>query len=71
MGLRRGLKENTAGALRARPGPWSREGGTAAGVWEEKEHLSSSPPSEPTRKVSGSQGARAREVMPTWLLPLA
>lgn len=64
----RGLNRKTAGALRVTLWP---SGGTAAGVWDEKEHLSSRPPSEPTRKVSGSQGDRAREVTPTVLLPRA
>ena len=45
--------------------------GVAAGVWAEKEHLRTKPPSEPTRKMSGSQGDRATEVTPTLLLPLA
>ena len=61
-----GRKEKTAGALGVTLCPSE---ATAAGVVEEKEHLSRRPPSEPTRKVSGSQGDRAREVMPTVLLP--
>lgn len=67
MGPPWGRKEKTAGALTVTL--WSSEG-TAAGVFEEKEHLSSRPPSEPTRKVSKSQGDRASEVTPTLLLPL-
>lgn len=63
-----GLNEKTAGALSATLCPSE---GAAAGVWEEKEHLSSRPPSEPTKKVSESQGDRAREVTPTVLLPRA
>lgn len=66
----RGLKEKTAGALSITLWP-SEDIAAAAGVWEEKEHRSSSPPSEPTRKVSESQGDRAREVTPTVLLPRA
>ncbi len=62
----RSLNEKTAGALSVTL--WPSEG-AAAGVWEEKEHLSSRPPSEPTKKVSESQGDTAREVMPTVLLP--
>lgn len=61
-----GLKENTAGAFRTTV---RSSGGTAAGVWEEKEQRSSRPPSDPTRKVSGSHGDRARAVTPTVLLP--
>lgn len=64
----RGLNTKTAGALSVTL--WPSEG-TAAGVWEEKEHRSSRPPSEPTKKVSGSQGDRASEVTPTVLLPRA
>lgn len=64
----RGLNEKTAGALGATL--WPSEG-AAAGVLEEKEHLSNRPPSEPTKKVSESQGDRAREVTPTVLLPRA
>lgn len=63
-----GLKEKTAGAIRVTPCPLV---GAAASVLEEKEHLSSRPPSEPTRKVSGSHGDRVREVTPTLLLPRA
>lgn len=61
----RGLKEKTAGALNITL--WLSKG-AAASVWEEKEHLSSRPPSDPTRKVSESHGDRAIEVMPTLLL---
>lgn len=68
MGPLRGLNEKTAGALSGTV--WPSEG-AAADVWEEKEHLSSRPPSEPTRKVSESQGDRAREVTPIVLLPRA
>lgn len=68
MGLPRGLNEKTAGALSVTL--WPSEGATAS-VWEEKEHLSSRPPSEPTKKVSESQGDRARQVTPTVLLPRA
>lgn len=64
----RGLKEKTAGALSVTL--WPSEG-TVASIWEEKEHRSSRPPSEPTRKVSGSHGDKAREVTPTVLLPRA
>lgn len=64
----RGLNEKTAGALSVTLWP---SVGAAAGVWVEKEHLSSRPPSEPTRKVSESQGDKAREVTPTVLLPRA
>lgn len=64
----RGLNEKTAGALcvTLRPSEVA-----AAGILEEKEHLSNRPPSEPTRKVSESQGDEAREVTPTVLLPRA
>ena len=68
MGPLQGLNEKAAGALSATL--WPSEG-AAAGVFEEKEHLRRSPPSEPTRKVSESQGERAREVTPTVLLPRA
>lgn len=63
-----GLNEKTAGALGVTL--WPSEG-TAAGVLDEKEHLSNRPPSEPTKKVSESQGDSAREVTPTVLLPRA
>lgn len=63
-----GLNEKTTGALSVTLCPSE---GTAASVWEEKEHLSSRPPSEPTKKVSESQGDRAREVTPTVPLPRA
>lgn len=68
MGPLLSLNENTAGALGVTL--WPSEG-TAAGVMEEKEHLSNRPPSEPTKKVSESQGDRAMEVTPTVLLPRA
>lgn len=61
------LKEKTTGAVWVLL--WPSEG--AVGRALEKEHLSSSPPSEPTRKVSESQGDTAREVMPTELQPRA
>lgn len=61
-----GLNEKTAGALKTRV---RSSGGTAAGVWEEKEHRSSRPPSEPIRNRSGSHGDRARAVTPTVPLP--
>lgn len=64
----RGLNEKTAGALWVTLRP---SDAAAAGIWDEKEHLSSRPPSEPTKNVSESQGDRAREVMPTELLPRA
>lgn len=64
----RALNEKTVGALGVTL--WPSEG-ASAGVWEEKEHLSSRPPSEPTKKVSESQGDRARVVTPTVLLPRA
>lgn len=64
----RGLNEKTTGALGATLWPLE---GAVAGVLEEKEHLSNRPPSEPTKKVSESQGDRASEVTPTVLLPRA
>lgn len=64
----RGLNGKTAGALSVTL--WPSED-AAASAWEEKEHLSNRPPSEPTKKVSESQGDRAREVTPTVLLPRA
>lgn len=64
----RGLNEKTAGALGVTL--WPSEG-AAASVLDEKEHLSSRPPSEPTKKVSGSQEDSARELTPTLLLPRA
>lgn len=63
-----GLNEKTAGALCV---TLRRSEGAAAGILEEKEHLSNRPPSEPTKNVSESQGDRAREVTPTVLPPRA
>lgn len=60
-----GLNGKTAGAFSVTLWP-SKD--TAAVIWELKEHLSNKPPSEPTKKVSESQGDRAREVIPTVLL---
>lgn len=61
------LNEKTTGALWVLL--WPSEGAVDRAL--EKEHLSSSPPSEPTRKVSESQEDTAREVMPTELQPRA
>lgn len=61
----RGLNEKTAGALSVAFWPSK---AVAASFWEEKEHLSSRPPSDPTRKVSESHGDRAIDVIPTVLL---
>lgn len=63
-----GLKEKTAGALWVTL--WPSEG-AVDGILEEKEHRSSRPPSEPTKKVSASHGDNAKEVMPTELQPRA
>lgn len=68
MGPLLDLNENTAGALRGTLWPLE---DAAASVLEEKEHRSNRPPSDPTKKVSESQGDRAREVTPTALLPRA
>lgn len=60
MGPLARLKEKTAGERRP-------PGGAVVG----KQHLSSRPPSEPTRKESGSQGDGAREDTPTETQPRA
>ena len=59
------MNEKTAGAFITTLLPSE---GTAASILEEKEHLSSRPSSEPTMKVSGSHGDKAKEVTPTLLL---
>lgn len=63
-----GLKEKTAGALWVTL--WPSEG-AVDGILEEKEHRSSRPPSEPTKKVSTSHGDNAKDVIPTELQPRA
>lgn len=68
MGPLPSLNIKIAGALWVKLWPWE---GTVATILEEKEHLSSRPPSEPTKKVSESQEDSAREVMPTVLQPRA
>lgn len=68
MGPLPSLNIKIAGALWVKL--WPTEG-TVASILEEKEHLSSRPPSEPTKKVSESQEDSAREVMPTVLQPRA
>lgn len=62
------LKEKSAGAAWVRL--WPAEG-AEGGPFLEKEHRSSRPPSEPTRKVSRSQEDKAREVRPSELQPRA
>lgn len=67
MGPARGEKENCAGACSVTLAP---SGGTAATVRLLKEHLSTRPPSVPTRNMSVSQGESAREVTPIAVSPL-
>lgn len=66
IGPPRGEKENCIGARSVTLSP---SGGTAATVSLLKEHLSTRPPSEPTKNVSRSQGESATEVTPIVVLP--
>lgn len=67
MGPPLGEKENCTGARSVTLSP---SGGTAATISLPKEHLSTNPPSEPTKNVSKSHGESARDVTPMVVLPL-